>query len=156
MSCLMKKNEFPPGDIRRVWLGLYRVNVKINCSRLVWADKKMAFKYSASSIFRVWESIILRISVQRRSISSVYCWMADITVLRITTMRTIPRTWWKSWIGVVSVARKQRWVVCFTVSITLLILVATSLQATSGGRIETRWRAWQGWLDRIIRTRGSS
>ena len=60
----MKKKEFPPGDIRRVWLGLYRVNVKINCSRLVWADKKMAFKYSASSMLRVWESTELDSSIR--------------------------------------------------------------------------------------------
>ena len=60
----MKKKEFPPGDIRRVWLGLYRVNVKINCSRLVWADKKMAFKYSASSMLSVWESTELDSSIR--------------------------------------------------------------------------------------------
>ena len=60
----MKIKEFPPGDIRRVWLGLYRVNVKINCSRLVWADKKMAFKYSASSMLSVWESTELDSSIR--------------------------------------------------------------------------------------------
>ena len=55
----MEKKEFQSGGYdgaRRVWLGLFRVNQKLNCSRLIWADKKMAFKYSPASKLYIWES----------------------------------------------------------------------------------------------------
>ena len=42
---------------RRIWLGLFRVNIaRKNCSRLVWANRKKASKYSASSKLYIWES----------------------------------------------------------------------------------------------------